>query len=51
MQAGEFPRPIALGGRSVWIVSEVQAWIRTTIEKSTRVGSGMGRRPSVGASG
>lgn len=42
--AGAFPRPLALGGRSLWVVSEVQAWIRATIKQAPRVGSGMGSR-------
>ena len=41
--AGTFPRPIAHGGRSLWVLSEVQDWIRRTIDQAPRVGSGMGR--------
>jgi prophage regulatory protein len=42
MKAGTFPAPLRLGGRSLWVVSEVQAWIRRTIEQCPRVGNGMG---------
>lgn len=37
-----FPKPLKLGGRSVWVVSEVQAWIRATIVALPRMGSGVG---------
>ena len=32
-----FPKPLKLGGRSVWVVSEVQAWIRAVIDTSPRL--------------
>lgn len=35
MATGEFPRPIALGPRSVgWIESEIDAWISARINSS-----------------
>ncbi len=40
--ARPFPKPLKLGGRSVWVVSEVQAWIRATIVALPRMGSGVG---------
>lgn len=33
-----FPRPLKLGCRSVWVVSEVQHWIRATIASAPRMG-------------
>lgn len=34
---GEFPRPIALGSRSVaWVESEISAWIQARIDNSRR---------------
>lgn len=32
IKAGEFPQPIKMGRRSLWIESEVQAWISRTAE-------------------
>jgi prophage regulatory protein len=30
---GTFPRPVALGGRSVgWLLSEVEGWVRAKVE-------------------
>jgi prophage regulatory protein len=35
VQQGEFPSPVALGGRSVaWISAEIDAWIEERIAKS-----------------
>lgn len=35
--AGEFPRPVALGARSVgWVESEVSAWIAARIDASRK---------------
>ena len=39
----EFPKPIKMGRRSLWIESEVQAWIRARIADS-RMGQGMGQK-------
>lgn len=42
IKAGRFPRPIKYAGRSLWIMSEVQAWIRRQIAECPRMGSSMG---------
>lgn len=34
VKAGEFPRPIKMGRRSLWVESEVQAWITERIKES-----------------
>ncbi len=37
MAAGEFPRPVALGPRSVgWVESEINAWIAARINASRK---------------
>lgn len=33
---GEFPRPLKIGGRSLWVLSEVQAWIRRQVIERPR---------------
>mgnify|MGYP004713810039 CR=1 FL=1 len=33
ISAGEFPKPIPVGRRSLWVLSEVQGWIRAQILK------------------
>ena len=33
MQAGSFPRPIKVGIRSLWLESDIQAWIREQIAR------------------
>ncbi len=36
---GEFPKPIALGARSVgWLSSDIDAWIASQIEQSRSAG-------------
>jgi predicted DNA-binding transcriptional regulator AlpA len=40
---GKFPAPIKMGRRSLWIESEVQAWIQARIEDS-RMGQSMGQK-------
>jgi prophage regulatory protein len=38
---GEFPRQIKLGPRSAgWIEAEIDAWLKSRIEKSRSVGGG-----------
>lgn len=44
-KAGRFPAPLRVWGRSLWKLSEVQAWVDRTVENAPRVGSGMGSRP------
>ena len=34
MKDGTFPKPVKLGRRSLWIESEVQAWIAERIKES-----------------
>ena len=37
IKAGTFPAPISLGEKSVgWIEAEIDAWLRTQIEKSRK---------------
>lgn len=37
VSSGEFPKPIALGARSVaWVESEISAWIQARISGSRR---------------
>lgn len=48
IKAGRFPAPLKVWGRSLWVVSEVQAWILHTIATSPRmdvrnVGADVGR--------
>ena len=43
IKAGEFPKPIKVGRRSLWIESKVQAWIQARIADS-RMGQGMGQK-------
>lgn len=43
IKTGEFPRPIKMGRRSLWVESEVQAWIASRIEDA-RMGQSMGRK-------
>jgi len=43
----EFPKPIKMGRRSLWIESEVQAWIQARIAESRpdqSMGQGMGQK-------
>lgn len=40
---GEFPKPIKMGRRSLWIESEIQAWIQARIAES-RMGQSMGQK-------
>jgi predicted DNA-binding transcriptional regulator AlpA len=47
IKAGEFPQPIKMGRRSLWIESEVQAWIQARIAESRpdqSMGRGMGQK-------
>ncbi|MCP3680385.1 MAG: AlpA family transcriptional regulator [Gammaproteobacteria bacterium] len=38
---GNFPRPIALGGRAVgWVDSEVNAWLNSQIDQSRDINKG-----------
>ena len=43
VKAGKFPKPIKLGRRSLWIESEVQAWIAARIADA-RMGHSMGQK-------
>lgn len=43
VKEGTFPKPIKMGRRSLWIESEVQAWILARIADS-RMGQGMGQK-------
>lgn len=43
IKAKEFPQPIKMGRRSLWIESEIQAWIQARIADS-RMGHGMGQK-------
>lgn len=36
IKAGTFPKPIKLGSASVWIESEIQAWIAKQVEEQRR---------------
>ena len=40
---GAFPKPIKMGRRSLWVESEVQAWIAARIVDS-RMGQSMGQK-------
>jgi len=40
---GTFPKPIKMGRRSLWVESEVQAWIATRIA-AARMGQSMGQK-------
>jgi prophage regulatory protein len=49
IKAGRFPAPLKVWGRSLWVVSEVQAWIQHTIATSPRMpvrsmGGNVGRK-------
>jgi predicted DNA-binding transcriptional regulator AlpA len=35
----DFPRPVKVDGRSLWLVSEVRAWIDRRVRQSRRVGT------------
>ncbi|MDR1074812.1 MAG: AlpA family phage regulatory protein [Xanthomonadaceae bacterium] len=37
IKEGAFPAPIKLWGRSLWVVSEVQGWIRQQIDGRPRL--------------
>ena len=37
IKAGRFPAPLKVWGRSLWVVSEVQAWILHTIATAPRM--------------
>lgn len=40
VREGKFPRPIKLNGRTVWRISEVEAWISKQVDKATTVTEG-----------
>lgn len=44
MRAGRFPRPRLIEGKSLWLQSEVQAWIAEQIADAPVVGTVAGRR-------
>lgn len=37
IKAGEFPAPLKMWGRSIWVLSEVQAWVREQIRDRPRM--------------
>lgn len=40
---GTFPKPIKMGRRSLWVESEIQAWIATRIAES-HMGQSIGQK-------
>lgn len=44
IKVGKFPAPLKKWGRSLWVVSEVRAWIRLQIEQCPRMGTDVGRK-------
>ena len=43
IKTDEFPKPIKMGRRSLWVESEVQAWISARIADA-RMGQSMGQK-------
>ena len=43
MATGEFPTPVKIGTRSLWVESEVQAWISARIADRS-MGQSMGQK-------